>query len=108
MKIFELLELAQSKGASALHLVVSSPPLLRINGSLEPLIDTEEVASDNINEAFLQLTTPEQREYFHRHLELDFARTLRGGVRLRCNAAQQRGAISLAIRLLPPTIPTID
>jgi len=108
MKIFELLDLAQSKGASDLHLVVSSSPLLRISGSLEPLTDTEEVAPDDVNEAFLQLTTPEQREHFHRHLELDFARTLRGGVRLRCNAAQQRGAISLAIRLLPPTIPTID
>ncbi len=108
MNIFELLDLAQSKGASDLHLVVSSPPLLRINGSLEPLADTTEVAPDGVHEAYLQLTTSAQRDYFHRHLELDFARTIRGGVRLRCNAAQQRGAISLAIRLLPPVIPTID
>jgi twitching motility protein PilT len=54
------------------------------------------------------MTTPEEREEFHRHLELDFGYTLDGVGRLRCNAAQQRGAISLAIRLLPPEIPTVD
>ena len=54
------------------------------------------------------MTTPEERENFHRHLELDFGYTLPGVGRLRCNAAQQRGSISLAVRLLPPKIPTID
>jgi len=50
---------------------------------------------------------PTEREDFTRHLELDFGYTLSDGTRLRCNAAQQRGAISLAVRLLPPKIPTI-
>jgi len=39
---------------------------------------------------------------------LDFGYTLADGSRVRCNAALQRGSVSLAIRLLPPTIPTID
>jgi twitching motility protein PilT len=63
---------------------------------------------EDINAAFLQVTTPEERENFHRHLELDFGYTLAGVGRLRCNAAQQRGSISLALRLLAPKIPTID
>jgi twitching motility protein PilT len=61
-----------------------------------------------VSQAFLQITSPEERESFTRHLELDFGYTLSDGTRLRCNAAQQRGAISLALRLLPPKIPTID
>ena len=108
MNIFELLDLAQSRYASDLHLITSSPPLLRINGCLEPAEGMAEVGVDGVHEALLQISTPEQREHFRLHLELDFARTLRGGIRLRCNAAQQRGVISLAIRLLPATIPTID
>ncbi len=108
MDIFSLLDLANSKGASDLHLNASSPPMLRIDGSLEPVIDIAVLTPDDINQALTQITTPEEREAFHHQLELDFGYTLADGSRLRCNAAQQRGAISLAIRLLPPIIPTID
>ena len=108
MDIFSLLHIARSKDASDLHLAVASPPLLRVNGSLEPVDGIAPLTGEDINEAFLQITTPEDREHFHRCLELDFGYTLPGAGRLRCNAAQQRGAISLALRLLPPKIPTID
>ena len=108
MDIFSLLRLARSKVASDLHLVVASSPLLRVNGSLQPVDGSTPLTADDIGEAFFQLTKPEEREYFHRHLELDFGYTLPDVGRLRCNAAQQRGAISLNVRLLPPKIPTID
>ena len=108
MDISSLLHKAKSMGASDLHLVISSPPLLRINGELQALGDATPLTADEINQAFLQVTTPEEREEFHRHLELDFGFTLPGIGRLRCNAAQQRGTISLAMRLLPQQIPTID
>jgi len=41
-------------------------------------------------------------------MELDFGYSISGVGQFRCNAAMQRGAISLAIRLLPAIIPTID
>jgi len=91
-----------------LHLVVGSPPTLRVDGRLVPANGAVPLTAEDINEGFLQLTTPEEREHFHRHLELDFGYTLPDVGRIRCNAAQQRGAISLAVRLLPPKIPTID
>jgi len=108
MDIFSLLHTAKLKNASDLHLVVSSPPLLRINGALESINGVAPLTPTEVNQAFLQITTPEEREGFTRHLELDFGYTLSDGTRLRCNAAQQRGAISLALRLLPPRIQTID
>jgi len=108
MDIFALIHTAKSRAASDLHLVVSSPPLVRVNGHLEPVDGMSVLTANEISQAFLQITTPEEREDFHRHLELDFNYTLTGVGRLRCNAAQQRGAISLAVRLLPPEIPTVD
>jgi twitching motility protein PilT len=54
------------------------------------------------------MTTPEQRDDFEKNLELDFSYNLPGVGHLRCNAAQQRGVVSLAVRLLPPKIPTVD
>jgi twitching motility protein PilT len=89
-------------------MVVGSPATFRINGSLQAADGVALLTAEDVNEAFLQITTPEEREQFHRHLELDFGYTLPDVGRLRCNAAQQRGSISLAVRLLPPKIPTID
>ncbi len=108
MDIFSLLRAAKSRGASDLHMALSSQPLLRVNGSLEAVDGVPPLTAEEISQAFLQITTPEEREEFHRHLELDFGYTLPGVGRLRCNAAQQRGTISLALRLLPPKIPTVD
>jgi len=108
MDVFALLRKGNSRRASDLHMVVGSPATFRIDGSLQAADGDGLLAAQDINEAFLQLTTPEEREHFHRQLELDFGYTLPDVGRLRCNAAQQRGSISLAVRLLPPKIPTID
>ena len=108
MDVFSLLREAKLKRASDLHMVVGSPATFRIDGYLEAADGVGSLTPEDINEGFLQLTTPEDREQFHNYLELDFGYTLPDVGRLRCNAAQQRGSISLAIRLLPPKIPTID
>jgi twitching motility protein PilT len=109
MQILDLLRQAEVKLASDLHLIASSPALLRIDGRLQ-ILDSSvpELTAENINQLFEQITTPQQRKTFSQDLELDFAFSIPGGSRLRCNACQQKGAISLAIRLLPPKIPTID
>jgi len=108
MNIFKLLEEAKLGNASDLHLSVNTRPLLRLNGTLEQMKDEPALTKSDLAEVLTQITTPEEREKFATHLELDFGYTLPDGTRLRCSAAQQRGSLSLAIRLLPPKIPTID
>ena len=108
MDIFPLLKLAKAKGASDLHFVASTPPLFRIDGRLEPVADVAPLAPDDIEQAFNQITSERERAEFERRLELDFGYTVPGIGRLRCNAARQRGTISLVIRLLSFTIPTLD
>jgi twitching motility protein PilT len=108
MDMFELLREAKTRGASDLHMIVASPPLIRINGSLDSVNGTEPLTAADVNEAFLQVTSPEERDDFHKQMELDFSYSVAGMGHFRCNAAMQRGAISLAVRLLPPKIPTVD
>ena len=108
MDIFPLLQMAKARGASDLHLVVPSPPLLRINGQLEPATDTPPLTSDDMEQAFNQMVSEEQSAEFHRRLELDFGYDVPAVGRVRCNAARQRGTISLVIRLLSPVIPALD
>lgn len=108
MDIYSLLRLANEKGASDLHLVDSSPPLLRIDGLLKPLPKAAPLTASDLSQAFNQITSEEKREEFKRFLELDLSFTIPDVGRFRCNAAKQRGTISLVLRLLPLTIPTLD
>jgi twitching motility protein PilT len=108
MDLIELLRQAKSLEASDLHMVVASPPMVRVNGSLEPMNGIAQLSSVDINECFLQITSPEERNKFNNQMELDFGYSLSEVGQFRCNAAMQRGAISLAIRLLPAIIPTLE
>ena len=108
MQVDELLKLVVDKGASDLHLKVPSPPVLRIDGILTPEEDLPPLAAKDIASAFEQVTTQQQRATFHSERELDFAYSVPGLARFRVNVLQQRGTLSLAFRLVPFDIPTID
>jgi len=104
----ELIELMVEKQASDLHLWVPSPPVLRINGVLTILDQFPAFDPGTINTVFDKITTPEQRKTFIDQKELDFSFSIPGLARLRVNAMSQRGSISLAFRLIPFNVPTID
>lgn len=106
--ILELLHLAKERYASDLHFIVDSPPILRINGDLEAVDGKDVLSSADTVKAFNQLTTEAQRTEFYNNMELDFSYSISGIGRFRCNASLQRQSVSLALRLLPLTVPTID
>ncbi len=108
MDIFALIAIAKLKNASDVHLSVFSPPLIRVNGSLEPVSSFAPLTEQDIRAALGQIATRDEIDEFYRELELDFGYTLVDGTRLRCSVARQRGVMSLAVRILPPRIPTID
>ncbi len=108
MDIFSLVRSAAEKGASDLHLVVDSCPIFRINGLLISQEDLPVLTSDDVAQAFQQVTAEKERANFHHSLELDFGYTMPDTGRLRCNAAKQRGTLILTIRLIPLVVPTLE
>ncbi|MFC2025263.1 type IV pilus twitching motility protein PilT [Chloroflexota bacterium] len=108
MDIISIVRLAAAKDASDLHLVASNPPQLRIHGVLQSVADMQMLTPDDMQQAFNQITSDEQRAIFERLYELDFGCTIPDVGRIRCNAARQRGTISLTIRLVRQVIPTLD
>ena len=104
--IVTLLQLGKKKGASDLHIVVSRPPLFRIDGSLVPADDLPDISAEEIEQALKKITTEQEMADFGRNLELDFGRTVPDVGRVRLNAAKQRGTTSLVMRLLPSKIPS--
>jgi twitching motility protein PilT len=108
MDIIELLNLMMEKGASDLHLRVPSPPVLRVDGELVILEHLPPLATEDIEAAFEHITTDDQRSRFYREKELDFSYSVPGLARFRVSVMQQRGTLSLAFRLVPFKVFTID
>ena len=108
MDIFDLISKAKIKNASDLHLSENSQPMFRINGAIEWSHDDKTVTSSDIKEFLGKVATQEERERFYKEKELDFGYTVGGVTRLRGNAAFHRGHISVALRLIPTKIPTIE
>ena len=108
MDINELLKLMVEKRASDLHLRVPSPPVLRIDGELVIQEQSPPLAREDVEAAFEYITTQDQRSRFHLEKELDFAYSVSGLARFRVSVMQQRGTISLAFRMVPFKVFTVD
>lgn len=108
MNISELLKLAVDNGASDVHLTVGVPPVFRMDGTLVKLekldrlmpVDTENFANE--------IMTAKQKKHFDDIGEVDFSYSVLGMCRFRVNIYRQRGSISLAMRAVPLSVPTID
>jgi len=108
MEIDKLLRMVIDKKASDLHLDVGSSPVLRIDGILLPQTDIPVLTRQDVINIFERVTTVEQREQFYKEMELDFAYSFFGLARFRVNVLRQRGTPSLAFRVVPIKIATID
>jgi twitching motility protein PilT len=103
-----LLRRALEAGASDLHLKPGSPPICRVHGRLEPLADEPRMDGSGIETMVLALLADRQRQQFAETQQVDFAYSVDGFGRFRINAFKQRGTTALVIRLIPPTIRSIE
>jgi twitching motility protein PilT len=109
LDLHEALRYVVRSEGSDLHLKVGSAPLARVHGKLGPLEGHERV-TDEDSERLLRemLTDHEKLAEFDREGEVDFAYAVEGLARFRVNAFRQRGAISVALRVIPYAVRTID
>jgi twitching motility protein PilT len=108
MEIEKLLRLTVDNHASDMHLTVDSPPVLRIDGVLAPMEGYDRLTDKDIDSIFEQITNLEQRQFFSNELELDLNYSIPDLARFRINAMKQRGTMSLAFRMVPIKVPTIN
>ncbi len=100
-ELIAALEEVVTQGASDLHMTVDAPPMLRINGSLQPAGTSQPWSQEKVITALFSILSQEQREIFERELELDFAYTISTNARFRVNLYQQRGSMGGAFRIIP-------
>ena len=106
-KFYKLLDLTIKSQASDLHLSVDHPPIMRIDGSLVPIIKESKITSEMSKGLAFSLMNKKQQDRFLEKKELDFSYNFQDKARFRVNVFFQRGNVSCALRLVPNRIRTI-
>jgi twitching motility protein PilT len=94
---------------SDLHVKVPSPPMARIHGELRAVEGAEPLSPDDTQAALDHVLSAEHlRAEFDAEGEADFSYEIEGLSRFRVNAFRQRGHVSIACRVIPYQVRTID
>jgi twitching motility protein PilT len=95
-------------GGSDLHLKVPSAPVIRVDGSMNPIDGLAPLTPEDTERAVQEmLADPTKLQEFNEEGEVDFAYSIPGLARFRCNAFRQRGSVSVVVRAIPVSIKSI-
>jgi len=95
------------EAGSDLHLSEDRTPFIRVSGFLIPLVKEKELTHADLD-GFLSVLLPEEdKKEFNLNHEIDFAYSHEKG-RFRGNAYHRLGKISIALRLIPNRIRTLQ
>jgi twitching motility protein PilT len=103
--IFSLLRLLVSWKGQDLHLSAEAIPAIRLDNEMKRLT-LPPLTAGQLEEMLVPLLSPAQRREFTEKLELDFAYTLEGAGRFRCNLYRQRGTLAFTARYVSDRIPS--
>jgi twitching motility protein PilT len=108
-EIQTLIETVIREGGSDLHIAEGRVPIIRVAGSLLPLIKNKVLTRKDM-EGMLDVLLPEaSRKIFDEKKQIDFAFTpANTKVRFRGNAFVQQGLFSVALRMIQEHIRTIE
>lgn len=102
-----LVDILLAEKASDMHLSVGSHPLIRVSGTLIPLVRKPILTNVDIDGFAKTLMRADQYKKLELRQEVDFSYENTQSVRFRGNAFFQRGKMSVALRLIPNVIRTL-
>jgi len=96
-------------GASDLHLSVSMPPLVRMDGKMKPLEEGGvALMPDAMRDLLLSIMPSRNQEEFAERSDTDFAYEIPGLARFRCNVFADRKGMGAVFRIIPSKILTAE
>jgi twitching motility protein PilT len=103
-----LLRATVDSGASDLHLTVGRPATARRDGVLISFENVPVLQAEEIDRMVYSLLDERKHEELHRDRQVDFSFGIDGVGRFRANAFRQRGNLSLALRVVPFRVRTLE
>lgn len=107
MDLPELLKIAAEKKASDIHISSGQPPIIRVDGDLQPL-DFPALTLEETMKLILSCMTESKKQTFEKNLEVDYAISVEPLGRFRVNAFHQIGGVGAAFRPIPKSILTLE
>jgi len=107
-RLEQLLATCHERGGSDLHLACGMEPRIRVHGELQAVDDRPPLQMDEIDEMLRELATASQWSTFVDTGDLDFAYSLEGVARFRCNYLVQQNGPSAVFRVIPQDILTVE
>jgi twitching motility protein PilT len=104
----DLLNMAIDRRASDLHITAGVPPMLRVDGELEPMLDFQPIGGTESQSIVYDIMTADQIQRFETSLEIDFSYAMGQRARVRVNVYRDRGTVAATLRLIPARIPHLD
>ena len=101
LNINDILKLSVERRASDVHVKVGSPPVIRIDGKLIPMVEQKRLTQEDVIKLAFSMMNQPQRERFKQHNEVDFAYGVPGLGRFRVNVFMQRGTVGVVMRSIP-------
>jgi twitching motility protein PilT len=101
LKIDDLLRIACSHNASDLHLKVGAFPVMRIGGELHPVENAPRLKPEDTLDMAFSMMSNRQKQRFKEVSEVDIGYGVSGLGRFRANIFQQRGTVSIVLRVIP-------
>ena len=108
MNVNDLLKIATEKGASDVHLKSGTFPMMRLHGALVPIRDDVRLGNEDAETLATAVLPAELKTKFEQENEVDFAYSIPGLGRFRCNIFRQRGTVGIVLRIIPMKIFTIE
>ncbi len=106
--ISKVIEKAIERNASDIHISAGKAPILRVDGRLQEIREEKVLTPDDTQNITFTILGEERKKEFLEKKELDFSYEYRSKVRFRGNAFFQQGIVSLALRIIPSKIRTIE
>ena len=106
LKIDDLLRVACGHNASDLHLKVGAFPVMRIGGELHPVADAPRLKPEDTLDMAFSIMSNRQKQRFKEVSEVDIGYGVSGLGRFRANIFQQRGTVSIVLRVIPDATKT--
>ncbi len=107
-RIDELFRWVHENDGSDLHLVAGMEPRVRVHGALEAVGGWEKLDHSELSTMLAEIATPSQWEEYSATGDLDFAYSLTGVARFRCNFLKQENGAAAVFRIIPTDIMTCD
>ena len=101
VKIDDLLRIATGHHASDLHLKVGAFPVMRIGGELHPVENAPRLKPEDTLDMAFSIMSNRQKQRFKEVSEVDIGYGVSGLGRFRANIFQQRGTVSIVLRVIP-------